>query len=96
MEYNAPAAKDKYPQIAKAMGVDISKMNQEEAVQAAIDAVKELSVSIDIPQKLCEIGIKEEDLPMLSQQAFNDVCTGGNPRDTSVEDILEIYKKAYK
>lgn len=96
MEYNAPAAKDKYPQIAKAMGVDISKMNQEEAVQAAIGAVKELSVSIDIPQKLCEIGIKEEDLPMLSQQAFNDVCTGGNPRDTSVEEILEIYKKAFK
>lgn len=97
MEYNAdsPAA-SKYINIAKAMGVDTDGMNVEEGVKAAIDAVRRLSLSIDIPQKLCEIGVREEDLHMLAIDAFNDVCTGGNPRPTSVEDIEALYHKAYR
>lgn len=97
LEYNAEsAAKPKYRAIARAMGVaDTEKMTEDEAVKAAIDAVRALSVSIEIPQKLHEIGVREEDLETLSQAAFQDVCTGGNPRDTSAADILEIYQKAY-
>ena len=98
MEYNAdsPAA-PKYRQIAKAMGIEnIETMSEKEAVHAAIQAVKDLSVSINIPQKLTEIGVLEGDLKSLSHAAFNDVCTGGNPRTTSPEDIFEIYKKAFK
>ena len=79
------------------MGVQgTENMTDDEGVVAAIEAVRKLSVSIDIPQKLCEIGVKEEDLEALSVAAFNDVCTGGNPRETSAADILGIYKKAYK
>lgn len=98
LEYNAESpAKPKYKAIAKAMGVQgAENMTDDEGVAAAIEAVRKLSVSIDIPQKLCEIGVKEEDLEALSVAAFNDVCTGGNPRETSAADILEIYKKAYK
>ncbi|MBE5039359.1 lactaldehyde reductase [Ructibacterium gallinarum] len=97
LEYNAESpAKPKYRAIAKAMGVEgTEKMTEDEAVKAAIDAVRALSLSIDIPQKLGEIGVKEEDLQDLSVAAFNDVCTGGNPRPTSPEEILEIYKKAF-
>ncbi|MCD8164833.1 MAG: lactaldehyde reductase [Bacteroides sp.] len=96
MEYNAdsPAA-PKYKDIAKAMGVDVAGMSTEEGVQAAIEAVKTLSASIGIPQKLKEIGVKEEDIPQLAVAAFNDVCTGGNPRATSIEDIEALYRKAY-
>ena len=64
-------------------------------MQAAIDAVRTLSVSIDIPQKLHEINVEEEDIPALAVAAFNDVCTGGNPRSTSIEDIEAIYRKAF-
>ena len=96
MEYNKEAAGAKYRNIAKAMGVCVKGMSDEEAADAAIEAVRSLSKSIDIPQKLNEIGIKEEDLEKLSVAAFNDVCTGGNPKDTCVEDILAIYKKAYR
>ena len=64
-------------------------------MQAAIDAVRTLSVSIDIPQKLHEINVKEEDIPALAVAAFNDVCAGGNPRSTSIEDIEAIYRKAF-
>ena len=97
LEYNAESqAKPKFRAIAKAMGVKhTKKMTDDEAVKAAIDAIRELSVSIGIPQKLSEIGVKEEDLQALSVAAFNDVCTGGNPRPTSAEEILEIYKKAF-
>lgn len=96
MEYNAdsPAA-PKYLDIAKAMGVDTTGMSVEEGVKAAVDAVRNLSLSIGIPQKLHEIGVRREDLHQLSIDAFNDVCTGGNPRPTSIEDIEVLYNNAY-
>lgn len=97
LEYNAESsAKPKFRGIATAMGIKHpKKMTDDECVKAAIDAIRELSVSINIPQKLSEIGVKEEDLKALSEAAYNDVCTGGNPRPTSPEEILEIYKKAF-
>lgn len=97
MEYNAPATGDKYRQIAKAMGVSGTEgMSVEEARKAAIDAVRKLSMDVGIPQKMRELkDVKEEDLPALAEMSFADVCTGGNPRDTSVEDILGIYKNAF-
>ena len=96
MEYNAESpAKAKYLGIAKAMGVDTTGMSEDEGVKAAIEAVKALSVSINIPQRLSEIGVKKEDLHDLAVAAFNDVCTGGNPRPTSVEEIEAIYNIAY-
>lgn len=95
MEYNAPAVMDKYVDIARAMGVDICGKSREEAALSAVAAVKKLAVSVGIPQKLHELGVKEEDLPRLAQSAFDDVCTPGNPREATVEDILAIYRKAY-
>lgn len=95
MEYNMPAAVDKYCEIAKAMGVDISKMTKTEGAKAAVDAVKKLSLDLNIPQTLREIKIPEDALVQLSKDAFADVCTGGNPREITQKDILELYKKAY-
>lgn len=96
MEYNAesPAA-PKYIQIAKAMGVNTDGMTEAEGISAAVEAVKSLSLSIGIPQKLHEINVREEDLHQLAIDAFNDVCTGGNPRPTSVEEIEALYRKAF-
>ena len=96
MEYNAdsPAA-PKYIHIAKAMGVNTDGMTEAEGVKAAVEAVKQLSLSIGIPQKLNEIGVRKEDLHTLAVDAFNDVCTGGNPRPTSIEDIEALYNLAY-
>ncbi len=94
MEYNAEFTGDKFKYIAEAMGVDTAGMGEAEYRKAAIDAVKQLSKDIGIPEKLNEIGVKVEDLPALAQSAFDDVCTGGNPRPCTVESILEIYKTA--
>ncbi len=95
MEYNAPATGEKYRDIARAMGVPGTEtMSQEEYRKAAVDAVRQLSKDVGIPQTLSEVGVKAEDLDFLSESAFADVCTGGNPRDTSVAEIKEIYQKA--
>ncbi|WP_297063034.1 lactaldehyde reductase [uncultured Duncaniella sp.] len=93
MEWNMPSCLDKYPAIAEAMGVDINGMTREEAAQAACDAVKALSIKVGIPQHLSEIGIKESDIETLSEQAIADVCTPGNPRDVTIEDIKALYTK---
>lgn len=94
MEFNAPAALDKYVDIAKAMNVYQPGMNREEAAGAAVAAVKSLAVRVGIPQHLSELGIKEKDLERLAESAFADVCTPGNPREVSKEIILGLYKKA--
>ena len=91
MEYNAPATGEKYRDIATAMGVDGAyDMSLEDARNAAIGAVKQLSKDVGIPSDLKEI-VKPEDVDFLSQSAFDDACRPGNPRDTSVEEIKQLY-----
>ena len=93
MEYNAPATGEKYRDIATAMGVQgVADMTLEEARAAAINAVKQLSLDVGIPADLKEI-VKPADLDFLSESAYADACRPGNPRETSVEEIKELYLK---
>ena len=92
MEYNAPQTGEKYREIARAMGVEgVDAMSQEEYRKAAIDAVKQLSIDVGIPKDLKNI-VKEEDIQFLAESAYADACRPGNPRDTSVEEIIKLYK----
>ena len=92
MEYNAEVTGDKYKYIAKAMGVEnVENMSVEEYRKAAIDAVKKLSSDIGIPLNLKDI-VKVEDIDFLAQSAYDDACRPGNPKETSVEDIANLYK----
>lgn len=96
LDYNAAACAPKFRDIARAMGVpDVDALSEADAVAAAINAVRALSATVGIPEKLRALNVREDDLPRLAEAAFNDVCTGGNPRATSVADILEIYRRAY-
>jgi len=96
MAYNADFTADKYRDIAKAMGVkDTHVMNIKEARQAAIDAVKQLNKDVGIPSTLKQIGVKQEDIVELAKAAFDDVCTGGNPRNASVQEIAALYNTIY-
>lgn len=92
MEFNMPYCEAKYRNIAEAMDVDTSSMNDREAAQAACDAVKLLSQKVGIPATLTELGITEENIPALTQQALEDVCTPGNPREVTREDVVNIYR----
>ena len=92
MEYNAEVTGDKYKYIAKAMGVEnVENMSVEEYRKVAIDAVKKLSSDIGIPSNLKDI-VKVEDIDFLAQSAYDDACRPGNPKETSVEDIANLYK----
>lgn len=92
MEYNAPVTGEKYREIARAMGVKgVDDMTQEEYRKAAIDAVKQLSKDVGIPSDLKDI-VKPEDVDFLAQSAYDDACRPGNPRETSVDEIKELYR----
>ena len=69
----------------------IDEMNDTQAADATIAAVKQLSADVGIPANLHGI-LKEEDIQFLAESAFADACCPGNPRDTSVEEIVELYK----
>lgn len=92
MEFNMPYCTAKYRHIAEAMGIDTSSMNDDEAAQAACDAVKQLSQNVGIPATLTELGIIEESIPALTQQALEDVCTPGNPRPVTYDEVANIYR----
>lgn len=92
MEYNAECTGEKYRDIAKAMGVEgTENMTQEEYRKAAVDAVRQLSKDVGIPQDLKAI-VKDEDVDFLSQSAMDDACRPGNPKDPTLEDIKALYR----
>lgn len=96
MEFNKDFTGEKFREIARVMGVEgVDDMSQEEYRNAAIAAVRQLSLDVAIPQTLHEIGVKEEDLEDLARAAMADVCTGGNPRPCTFESVLEVYKTAF-
>ena len=92
MVYNQECTGEKYREIARAMGVaNVDSMSQDEYRKAAVDAVKKLSADVGIPSVL--EAIKEEDLPFLAESAHADACAPGNPKDASVEDLKDLFRK---
>ena len=93
MQYNTHSpSKRKYRLVAECFGVDTRHKTDDECVKIAVREVKKLSKHVGIPKSLGEVGVVEGDIELLSQDAFVDICTGGNPRETSVEDIKKLYK----
>lgn len=91
MEYNQEATGEKYKAVAEAMGVDTERMDQAAYRKAAVEAVRQLSADVGIPAKLD--ALKEEDLDFLAESAYADACRPGNPKETSVEDLKELFRK---
>ena len=96
LKFNAPATGEKYREIARVMGVpNVDAMDEATYRQAAIDVIQKLADDVGIPKSLSEAGVKREDIPFLADSAFNDACTPGNPRDTSLEEIIGIYESIF-
>ena len=93
MKFNATAALPKYVDIAKALGVYKDGMTQQEAADAACTEIDNLSRLVGIPTHLSELGITEKDIDALADQAIVDVCTPGNPREVTRDDIVALYKQ---
>ena len=92
MEFNREYSGERYREIARALGVEgVDAMSQEEYRQAAIDAVRQLSVDVGIPEK--NEKIREEDLSQLADDALADACYPGNPREATKEQVIEMFRK---
>ena len=95
MRYNGEVCPDRFVDMGRAFGLDMNGVTGMDAVMKVVNAIQDLNQKLGIPAHLKEVGVKEEDIPMLSEKAMNDVCTGGNPRETSVADIEKIYREAF-
>lgn len=93
MDYNKAYTGEKYRDIAEAMGIKGAKdLPLEEIRDKTVAAVKALGKQVGIPQTISELGVKENDLEAIAKDALKDVCTGGNPRTTNVDEILSLYQ----
>jgi lactaldehyde reductase len=95
LEYNGEVCPDRFREMGKAFGLDMEGLDDKAAVAKVVDAIRALAVRLNIPQHISDIGGKEEDIPMLAQKALEDPCTGGNPRETTYEDFVELYRRAF-
>ena len=93
MDHNKEYTGERYREIARRFGIaDADKMPLDQVREAAVQAVKQLGIDVGIPQNLSELGVKEEDIPQIAADAYRDVCTPGNPRETTLEEISELYR----
>ncbi|WJQ00932.1 iron-containing alcohol dehydrogenase [Geobacillus stearothermophilus] len=95
MEFNLLANPKKFADIAYFLGIDTRGMSYMEAGRKAIEYVKRLAEDIGVPQRLSDIGVKQEEIRKMSLVAFHDACMITNPRDITVEEIEEIFRKAW-
>ena len=95
LEYNGEVCPDRFRDMGKEFGLKMEGLSDKEAVACVVDAIRALAIRLNIPQHISEIGGKEEDIPTLAQKALEDPCTGGNPRETTYEDFVELYRKAF-
>jgi alcohol dehydrogenase class IV len=96
MKYNREVSAAQYARVAQCFGINTFDMSDLEAADEAIEAITDLNRRIAIPKSLDEVGIKEEQLPMLAEKAFDDPCHGSNPRPCNEQDLLMLYKEAFK
>jgi alcohol dehydrogenase len=97
MKYNVMANLPKFAEVAKAMGENIEGLSLREAANRAVIALERLSKDVDIPRSLQDVGVKEEDIPVLVEEASKvDRLLNNNPRWLRIQDIEQIYREAYE
>lgn len=93
MKYNKEFTGNKYREIAKALNIkDAESRSIQDIRDGACEAIDALSKKVGIPATISELGVKEADIAKIAEDAFNDVCTPGNPRETNVSEIIDIYQ----
>ena len=95
MRFNGQVCPDLFRNMGRAFGLNMEGLNDYEVIETIVDSIQELSKSMNIPQRLRDIGIPKEMIPQLASQAINDACTPGNPREVTVDDLITIYNQAY-
>lgn len=94
MEFNGEVCYERFREILKELGINAENHSKEEVIKTFVEKIKDLSSKVGITQTVSEVGGKLEDLPMLAEKAMEDPCKPGNPREVTLEDFIELYKKA--
>ncbi|KJG40502.1 alcohol dehydrogenase [Photobacterium angustum] len=92
--YNAQVSAERLRDVAKAMGVDVEGKTAEQGANAALEAIVALSKDVGIPLGLKELGVKEEDIALLADNALKDACGFTNPKQATHEEISQIFMAA--
>lgn len=95
MRFNGVECPELFVNMGNAFGLDMSGCNEEQAVEKVVEAITDLSKRLQIPQTLSEVGIPRDKIPELAAQATNDICTSGNPREVTIDDLIYLYNEAY-
>lgn len=97
-QYKYPQVKERYAKIADHLA--LGGNSADEKVEKLIEAIENLKKELDIPKSIQKAGVSEENfnskLDELSELAFDDQCTGANPRYPLISEIKELYQRAYK
>ncbi|MBE7679049.1 iron-containing alcohol dehydrogenase [Paenibacillus sp. P13VS] len=92
-EMNAKHVPGKFRHIAKAIGMNVKDKSDEECSMYVIDAIRQLSREVGIPEKLSELGVTDPDLELLADNTMKDACAPGNPYQPSREEVMELFRK---
>lgn len=95
LEWNGVVCPERYRDMGKAFGLNMDNLSDMECVGKVVSAVRELETKLGVPQHLSELNVRKEDFEVLASKALKDPCTGGNPREVKLEDIIELLEKAY-
>jgi len=94
MDFNRQVSADRLVDVASALGVETGSLSLEEGAQAAIDQVLMLCQDVGIPQNLSQVGVEANQIPVLAEQAIQDICHQLNPRVCTLQDMIDIYSAA--
>ena len=95
LEWNGEVVKGRFRKMAKAFDLETTGKSDEECVSMVVKAVRDLETKLGVPQHLRELNVKKEDFDILAEKALIDPCTGGNPREVTKQDIINLFEKAY-
>ena len=95
LEWNGVVCPERYRDMGKAFGLNMDNLSDMECVGKVVSAVRELETKLGVPQHLSELNVRKEDFEVLASKALKDPCTGGNPREVKLEDIMELLERAY-
>ena len=96
LKFNGKVAVDAYKDMGCSFGFDMNNLSDDEVIKRIVDAVRELSIKVGIKQTLKELGVDKDLIPDMAKMALNDICTGGNPREVTLDDLINLYLETYE
>jgi lactaldehyde reductase len=96
LKFNGKVAAEAYKDMGRSFGLDMNNLSDDEVIEKVVNAVKDLSIKVGIKQTLKELGVDKELIPEMAETALKDICTSGNPREVTLDDLVNLYLETYE